>query len=101
MVVGILRHLRSGEENEFLAAQAASQAMKGHRGFRERHVLRDGAQSIFVSLGIWEPKEDHEAASPDLRKHMAEQFRAGRSISDFEDETEEVHLLTPVQSVRG
>ncbi len=102
VALAIHRHLKPGSERDFLAAQEAlSQTMKGHRGFRERHVFRDEAQGIFVSLGIWESREDHEAATPELRKHFAEQYRAGKGVSNFEEEPEELHFLTPVQSVRS
>ncbi len=103
MYVALAIHgrLKPGKEPEFLAAQEAfSLAMRDHPGFRERHVLKDEARGIFVSLGIWESKEAHEAAGPDLRKHMSEEFRAGRSISNFEDDPEDLHFLTTVQSVR-
>ncbi len=103
MFVALAIHgrLRPGKEKEFLAAQEAfGQAMKRHRGFRERHVLKDEAKGIYVSLGIWESREDHEAAGPELRKYMSEEFRAGRAIANFEDEPEDLRFLTVVQSVR-
>lgn len=104
MYVALAVHgrLKSGKEAEFLAAQEAfSHAMKGFRGFRERHLLKDDVNGVFVSLGIWESREDHEAAGPELRKHMSEEYRAGRAIANFEDEPADVRFLTAVQSVRS
>ena len=103
MFVALAIHgrLKPGKESEFLAAQEAfSEAMRRHRGFRERHILKDEAKGVYVSLGIWESRADQEAAGPDLRKHMSEEFRAGRAISSFEDEPEDLRFLTAVQSVR-
>ncbi len=102
VALSIHRHLKAGKESEFLAAQEAlNQAAKGLRGFRERQLLRDEAQGVFVSLGIWESREDHEAALPALRKHFSEQYRAGKGISDFVEGPDELFFLTPVRSERS
>ncbi len=104
MYVALAIHgrLKPGKEAEFLAAQEAfSQAMKRCHGFRERHLLKDDVKGVFVSLGVWESREDHEAAGAELRKHMSEEYRAGRAIANFEDEPADLRFLTSVQSVRA
>ena len=103
MFVALAIHgrLKPGKEMEFLAAEEAfSQVMRRHRGFRERHILKDEAKGVYVSLGIWESQADQEAAGPELRKHLSEESRAGRATLNFEEEPADLRFLTSVQSVR-
>ncbi len=102
VTVGFHHHLTAGKESEFLASQQAfSEAMKGLPGFRERHILRDEAGGAVVSLSIWESRDAFIAAGPDLIKYRAEQSRAGRDFSKFQDEPETLYMLEPIHSVRS
>ncbi len=99
VTIGIFRHITAGKEDEFLAAQQAfSEAGKGLRGFRERHILRDETSGALVALSIWESQGDFKAAGPNIMKYRAEQSRAGNDFSRFLDQPEELYQLVPIQS---